>query len=75
MRVQHDPGALNNQMDVAAAPNELLELAKQVALDAETTRAWATWHTLSIDLAFGLFPKPGSNFGPSVLVTIGLVRV
>ena len=57
MSVQHDPRTLNNQMDVAATPNELLELAKQVALDVETTREWAAWHTLSIDLAFGLFPE------------------
>lgn len=57
MRVQHDPRTLNDQMDVAATPHELLQLAKQVALDGETTREWAAWHILSIDLAFGLFPE------------------
>jgi hypothetical protein len=67
MCVQHDSGTLNNQVDVAPAPHELFELTKQVALDTEIPRARAAVHILSIDLAFALFPKPGSNFGLSVL--------
>ena len=39
MCVQNDPGTLNNQMDIAAAPYELFQLAKQIPLDVETTRA------------------------------------
>ncbi len=57
MRIQHDPGALDDQVDVAPSPHQLFELAKQVAVDTETTRDWATWHTLSIDLASRLFPE------------------
>jgi hypothetical protein len=66
--MQHDPGALDDQMDVAPSPNELFELPKQIAMKVKTTGAGSAWHTLSIDLALRLFPKPGSNFGPSVLV-------
>lgn len=67
MRVQHDPGTLNDQMNVATTPHKLLQLAEQVTLDTERTRARTARQTLSIDLAFGLFPKPGSSVGPSVL--------
>ena len=67
MTMQHDPGALDDQMDVAPSPNELFELPKQIAMKVKTTGAGSAWHTLSIDLALRLFPKPGSNFGPSVL--------
>jgi hypothetical protein len=57
MRVQHDPGTLNDQMNVATTPHELLQLAEQVTLDTERTRARTARHTLSIDFAFGLFPE------------------
>jgi hypothetical protein len=67
MSLQHYPGTLDYQMDIAPPPHELFELAKQVALDMETTGAWSAWHALSIGLAPRLFPKPGSNFGPVVL--------
>ena len=68
MTMQHDPGALDDQMDVAPSPNELFELPKQIAMKVKTTGAGSAWHTLSIDLALRLFPKPGSNFGSVVLV-------
>ncbi|HVZ89202.1 MAG TPA: hypothetical protein VHG72_19700 [Polyangia bacterium] len=57
MGVQRDPGTLNNQMDVAATPDELFQLAKQVALDTEAMWGWAAGHTQSIDLTSGLFPE------------------
>ena len=72
MTMQHDPGALDDQMDVAPSPNELFELPKQIAMKVKTTGAGSAWHTLSIDLALRLFPKPGSNFGPSVLERLRL---
>ncbi len=57
MRLQHDPGALDHQVDIAPSPHELLELAQQAALDMETTRAWSAWHTMSIDLALPFIPE------------------
>jgi hypothetical protein len=68
MCLQHDPSALDHQVDIAPSPDDLLELAQQAALDMETAWAWSAWHAMSIDLAGRLFPKPGSNFGPEVLV-------
>jgi len=71
MRQQDDSGALDDKMNVAPPPHECLELAQQVALDVESTWAWSAWHTLSIDAALCLFPKPGSNFRLFVLVSRG----
>jgi hypothetical protein len=67
MSLQHYPGSLDDQMDVATTPNETLDLAKQRAPDMETMWTWASRHALSIDLARNIFPRPGSNFGLSVL--------
>jgi hypothetical protein len=69
MSLQHYPGSLDDQMDVATTPNETLDLAKQRAPDMETMWTWASRHALSIDLARNIFPRPGSNFGLSVLVS------
>src|SRR5882757_10112491 len=68
MRQQSNSRPLDDQMDVAPPPHELLELAQQVALDVESTWAWSAWHALSIHAALRLFPKPGTNFGLVVLV-------
>jgi hypothetical protein len=67
MRQHNDSSALDDQMDVAPPPQELLELAQQVALDVDSTWAWSAWHAMSIGAALRLFPKPGSNFGLVVL--------
>ena len=67
MSLQHYPGSLDDQMDVATTPNEMLDLAKQRAPDMETMWTWASRHPLSIALTRNIFPRPGSNFGPSVL--------
>lgn len=57
IRQHHDPGALDDQVDVAPAPHELLELAQQVALNVESTWLWSSWHAISIYLMRRLFPK------------------
>jgi hypothetical protein len=36
MSLQHYPGSLDDQMDVATTPNEMLDLTKQRAPDTET---------------------------------------
>lgn len=67
-RLQHNPSALDHQVDIALPAHELLKLAQQAALNLETTWAWSAWHAMSIDLTLRLFPTPGSNFGSAVLV-------
>lgn len=52
----------------SSTPHELSELTKQVALDTETTGTRTAWHTLSIDLACGLFPETRIELRASVLV-------